>query len=375
MDSETNNTMYKPRPMNPEDKSYRDVMMMFSDQPIQPKYWFEDFGDYWSCSCGQINREETCSNCGLSRELLKKIFVIQKNADIKTSEKTSKKTPDATEEVVDTAPVVEEDPEVVEARLYKRRKKRTKIILAILIFLILLLGGALAAFYFYYVPELTKQEEENASATTNSLMKELPAVMKPIAGANFNVYRNAGDKHYEKKEYVEAIEYYNKALAMEQDESVRQKILAAKYSYVANNQEQGGKTFKKYLDELKKANYPGVENIYERTYNWKASIVSNTGQGDYSTDMDSISRSYTVFFHTTLSGGPPNEKLNLYYTLQWPDGTSERQSISAAKGSGEHVSTRCEYTFPKTANEVKMVYKIYNSEDDSLLASDSVSLL
>ena len=39
-----------PRPVKPEDESYRELMMRFTTHPVKPKYWFEEFGDHWTCS-------------------------------------------------------------------------------------------------------------------------------------------------------------------------------------------------------------------------------------------------------------------------------------------------------------------------------------
>ena len=378
---------YSPKPITPEDKSYREVMMLFSDHPVKPKYWFEEFGEYWTCSCGQINRGDACSNCGLDRELLRKLFT----SDFKDEDATKANTPEGSSrtdgEQAGSVAFVEETTDPVddnqdeepvfvdEQDLLKLRKRRTRRILIILIILILLLGGGLAAFYFYYLPELNRQDEAQANTVKDSLIRELPTVLTPMEEVEFDSYRNAGDIMYEKKDYVKAIEYYNKALKVKSDESVKKKIQAAKFSYVSDNQEEGGKTFNKYLNELKKANYPGINDIYERHYTWKASTVANTGYSDYSTDMSSIDRRNIVYFHTTFTGGPPDEELDLYYEVIWPDGTSERRSISGTKSEGETVTTNCQYTFPATAGESRLTYKIYNNADHKMLSSDSVTLL
>ncbi|MBQ3184508.1 MAG: hypothetical protein IJB54_00840, partial [Firmicutes bacterium] len=48
--------VYEPRPLTPDDDLYEDIIEQFATAPTKPKYWFEEFGDYWSCSCGHINR-------------------------------------------------------------------------------------------------------------------------------------------------------------------------------------------------------------------------------------------------------------------------------------------------------------------------------
>ena len=68
--------VYEPRPLTPDDEIYEDILEHFASAPTKPKYWFEEFGDYWSCSCGHINKGNSCKNCGLDRELLRSLFIL-----------------------------------------------------------------------------------------------------------------------------------------------------------------------------------------------------------------------------------------------------------------------------------------------------------
>ena len=52
--------IYEPRPLTPDDDIYEDIIEQFASAPTKPKYWFEEFGDYWSCSCGHINKGDRC---------------------------------------------------------------------------------------------------------------------------------------------------------------------------------------------------------------------------------------------------------------------------------------------------------------------------
>ena len=72
--------VYEPRPLTPDDEMYEDILEQFASAPTKPKYWFEEFGDYWSCSCGHINKGERCKNCGLERDLLRSLFILHKPA-------------------------------------------------------------------------------------------------------------------------------------------------------------------------------------------------------------------------------------------------------------------------------------------------------
>ena len=72
--------VYEPRPLTPDDDIYEDIIEQFASAPTKPKYWFEEFGDYWSCSCGHINKGDRCKSCGLERDLLRSLFILHKPA-------------------------------------------------------------------------------------------------------------------------------------------------------------------------------------------------------------------------------------------------------------------------------------------------------
>ena len=105
--------VYEPRPLTPDDEIYEDILEHFASAPTKPKYWFEEFGDYWSCSCGHINKGNSCKNCGLDRELLRSLFILHKPAD--TPGKLNKKLRKAKEQV--------DREETLEAERKRRRQK------------------------------------------------------------------------------------------------------------------------------------------------------------------------------------------------------------------------------------------------------------
>lgn len=105
--------IYEPRPLTPDDEIYEDILEQFASAPTKPKYWFEEFGDYWSCSCGHINKGDCCKNCGLERDLLRSLFILHKPAD--TPGKLNKKLRKAKEQV--------DREETMEAARKRRRQK------------------------------------------------------------------------------------------------------------------------------------------------------------------------------------------------------------------------------------------------------------
>ena len=64
----------KQRPINSNDKYYRQIMNDFSKKGAIPNYWYENAPDYWRCSCGQANNNEhfKCCYCNIEEEWLKK---------------------------------------------------------------------------------------------------------------------------------------------------------------------------------------------------------------------------------------------------------------------------------------------------------------
>ena len=91
--------VYEPRPLTPDDDIYEDIIEQLASAPTKPKYWFEEFGDYWSCSCGHINKGDRCKSCGLERELLRSLFILHKPAG--APGKLNKKLSKATKEKID----------------------------------------------------------------------------------------------------------------------------------------------------------------------------------------------------------------------------------------------------------------------------------
>ena len=541
-----------PRPITPEDNDYRDVMMVFSDEPVKPKYWFEDFGDYWSCSCGQINRGDTCSNCGLERELLRRIFVLHKpaagedsgigNARIGNTEignsgigdakgkstaggKVSSGSPNASgqagadhaeagrsgadrsedagsdaggsdagqERKSDTinmsshgsdadgkgpggtidlgkakkrlagkdsaaasgkgqdpapsdgdshgkipgdqapfrdgqtvvasdelrsglAAAVRQDDAgsghakdgaasgvrgIAEAKYrnstepkkskankpeaapeptgedeenYIRRKRRARGIVIFLTVLIFLLGGGLAGFYYVALPELQQNSEIRVNAAKDSVAHALPAGLYSLDDIHFRMLVNLGDTHVEGKKYEEAIDLFERALKLREDRSVRNRLLAAKYAFVVDHQENGGADFNKYLDELYEKNYPGIQKIYEQQFSWTASAIVNTSANDEDTDLESTGRANPIYFHNTVSGGPPDDSIDLYYEIIWPNGSSERKDVPSSKASGETVTIRCQYNSPAENDGGRLTFKLFNNDTHEMLVTDSILL-
>lgn len=379
---------HDPRPILPEDSSYREVMMLFSDQPVKPKYWFEEFGDSWTCSCGQFNKGDTCSNCGLDRDLLRRLFVVHraaKGGDGFVPAGEGDPLPEQPEgESAGEGPQADEDSSGnggsgASAPPPRKNKGCAIRMLVITIILLLILGCALAAFYYIFLPDIQAKDESRTKEIETHLTTALPEVLAPLHIISQETWLIAGDTMYDEKKFEKAVEYYVKYRDAKEggkkDKTLQKKILAAKFGYVSNTSDKGGKTFRRYMKDLLKAKYPGVQEIYDSTYKWSADIVSNNTAGDNTTDLSAVERDYTIYFHCTLTGGPPDVKIPLHYIVTWPNGSTDRGSIAGTYANGEDVTIRCNYTYPHKASDGDISVKLYNSNDHQVLATDSAQVL
>lgn len=145
--------IYEPRPLTPDDDIYEDIIEQFASAPTKPKYWFEEFGDYWSCSCGHINKGDQCKSCGLERELLRSLFILHKPAgspgklnkklnkaakaqvdkeeELQTSKENRRKQREAAgDDILSVIPIETDDSQMLsEPLLMKYQKQRVLIIL------------------------------------------------------------------------------------------------------------------------------------------------------------------------------------------------------------------------------------------------------
>lgn len=370
-------TNHKPRLVRPEDESYGELMMRFTAHPVKPKYWFEEFGDHWTCSCGQINKGEICTNCGLERDLLRKLFILHKPSSEAgaagegpdtagdTDNTVTLNIPKQTEESAFAAEDSGED---------EPMRGNTRLVIGVIIVATLLLLATGAFLYFVLLPEMQEQDAAKRDSVRISLTENLPLATAPLPSAQRKSYISAGDMLCDKGKYQRSLTYYNKAVDLKDDESVRQKILDAKFGYVQAHQDDGEDYFETYLNELVQAHYDGAQSIYNRYYAWDVTIVANNLENDFSTDMKNVNRNDTVYFHTTLTGGAPGESIRLYYQITWPDGTSETKDVDSSFHAGSHFSSRFQYAVPLFAKPGKLTFEIYNKDSHDLLGSDSIKL-
>ncbi len=395
---------HPPRPVKPEDESYGELMMRFTAHPVKPKYWFEEFGDHWTCSCGQINKGETCSNCGLERDLLRKLFILHKpDPDGNPSEQPADPSLfEGSDSAADGSPAQDgpkAGPGGAKAGGQKAGGQKAgscgaktgsgnssdssedtpsgghrNLILGLVIVIVLLLLGTGAFLYFVLFPEMQEQNDAKRDSVRISLCENLPVATAPIPKAQRKSYVSAGNMLCRKGKYQKSLTYYNKAADLKDDESIKQKILDAKFGYVKAHQEKGDGYFETYLNELVEAGYDGSRAIYDQYYAWHVNIVANNIKDDFSTDMENVNRSDMVYFHTTVTGGAPNDSLRLYYQIIWPNGNAETKDVDSTWSAGSHFTTRFQYAMPLLSKPGKLTFELYDKDSHDLLGTDSIKL-
>ncbi|MDO4870271.1 MAG: hypothetical protein Q4A65_08330 [Bacillota bacterium] len=349
---------FEPRPLRPDDAGYEDIMEQFTAAPTKPKYWFEEFGDYWSCSCGHLNKGDYCTNCGLTRELLRSLFILHK-----PGEEPGK---------YEGMPVKYEEVEVIVPK--GRLSSKQKMSIAIAIIGILLICGGLFSYFYMILPAMEKEAAENVKTTGDALQSGIQECVEETDNFFLNSYITAGDACMDDKHYESAISYYNKALQIDSTSEIKDMITEAKYQYVKSKKKDGGDKFERYLGELMGLEYKDVADIYKEYYAWHFKIVTNLSPEDYSTDLETASRADTIYFHVTVSGGPPESSINVYYDATWPNGNKSTDMIGSNWTDGSKGTARLSYPVPMFLKEGTLKFSIYDKNSQELLGSDSINL-
>ena len=354
-------TEFSLQPLNPADESYDDIMENFEEvmekmsaNPTKPKYWFKEQGDHWFCSCGQLNKGDYCTNCGLERELLRSLFFLHEPSG----------EPGKFEGM---------DINYTDVDMSKGMSSKFKLIIAIIIILILLAGTGIFSYFYVIKPNMEKEAAAKQGAAAESLKTNVVMCTSEMDSFVRNSYITAGDSCLKNEDYDQAIRFYGMAQSIKDTDDIKAKINDAKYAYVIAHKSEGGEKFEKYLNELYKANYSNIAEIYDEYYAWHVKIVANLSPDDYSSDISSASRSDIVYFHVSLSGGPPGETLDVYYKAKYPSGHEEIQQIGTGWKAGSKGSARCMYAVPLLGKEGKLTFNVLNKSTEEIIGSDSIT--
>ncbi len=345
---------FEPRPLTPEDAEYHDIMEQFTSTPTKPKYWYEESGDYWSCSCGTMNKGEKCNNCGLEREILRSLFFLHRPGDEPGS--------------YEGMPVKYEEVYIPKGKLTSKQK----MIISIIALLVIMVTVGIFSYLYLLQPAMEREKEKTSENVSEHLLSFLVQFDTTSDTFLFDSYVVSGDASLKDKKYDNALMFYTMAKKINDTDKINDKIAAAKFAYVSANLHKGGNKFETYLAELKDAAYPGINEIYYAYYKWKFDIVCNLSPDNYSDDISSASRSDTVYFHVTAGGGPPGETIDVYYEATWPNGGKEINMLGTGWKAGSREYARFSYPVPIMGQEGKFVFKIYNRTTKELLGTDSV---
>ena len=454
--------IYEPRPLTPDDDIYEDILEQFANAPTKPKYWFEEFGKYWSCSCGHINKGSACTNCGLDKELLRSLFILHKPADVPG--KLDKRLRGAKKQVDqedaqaekqrqrrqklqamqgDNPHVVPVEEEMTETAISKDTTKaantamtnpssevpipsaqapkhlsfKKKMLILIAILLILAAAGGAAVYKYFAAPAMQyedaielqksgkyekaiakfetlddykdcdehiwecyisigddyyddgKYEEAIETYDTAAKLKESNQIESKIR----KCYIGIGNRYYDNKKYEKAIDSYQTAMEIQDTDVLQEKINKCKFAYVEANKSQRSKQVETYLAELMAIKYAGIQEIYDDYYAWHVKIIANTTEDDYKNDVKTISRHDTAYFHVTLSGGEPSEKIEVYYEVSWPNGSKQVSNLNTKYKSGSKITARFQYPIPVLGREGKLTFTLYDKSTNEVLGSDAVT--
>jgi len=390
---------YEPRPLTPDDEIYDDIIEQFQAAPTKPKYWFEEFGDSWSCSCGTLNEEgDTCSSCGLERDLLRSLFILHKPEGTKSNHLQIQPIKDSRSK-----------------KLYGKTKRN--LIIAVCLCIILIIGCSLPLYIYLtgpapqyseagelmaggqYEKAITKYESLGDYKDSKELIRDCyikigdkqfettdyeAAIETYTTAADLEdseklqskireCYISIGNKQFENNEFKKAITSYSAAADITNSGDIQEKIHNCKFEYVKKYMSERTSEVEKYMSELMAVKYPGIEEIYDEYYAWHVSIIANTSETDFSSDKNVFSRKETVYFHTSLGGGEPNETLTLYYEVVWPDGASEIYTLDSTWKDGSNITARFQYPIPLFGKEGQLTFKLYNKSTNELMGSDSIT--
>ena len=152
----------------------------------------------------------------------------------------------------------------------------------------------------------------------------------------------------------------------------KEQIKTAKYGYVNANKNNHDNTTFKYLKELKSAGYKDSASIYKELYAWKATIIANDDE-DGTTNMSSISKYATAYFHVSLSGGEPGASTKVKYVKTTPDGSTYTDTWDDNWSDGYSGWTSWSYETPLYGKEGTLKIKVYDG-NGNMIGEHSVKI-
>lgn len=147
-----------------------------------------------------------------------------------------------------------------------------------------------------------------------------------------------------------------------------------KYQYVMDNLNNNDAKTYEYLSDLKQKDYKNSADIYEDLYEWKVTMIAiNSDEYDETTDMSTISKYDTVYFHFRLTGGKPNDSVRIRVTDIPPNGVADDYYFDDVWEDGDILWYSWGYNDPEYGSTGTLQCRFYD-EDDNLIGVGSVYL-
>lgn len=125
---------------------------------------------------------------------------------------------------------------------------------------------------------------------------------------------------------------------------------------------------------LADSGYKDSKTIFDEAYAWDIKVYLSNKENDFSfesqykinfNDTDKVSRKDKMYFTVCLEGGMPDEELEVYYKISFPDTPSKKESFSLCVG--EYICPYFWYTSPSNAPTGSGTFRIYNAKTDKVL--------
>lgn len=229
--------------------------------------------------------------------------------------------------------------------------------------------------------EDSEQYREIIYNYAQKLMDEKYYSVAKVYFAKFSGYSDAEQKVNEcdyqigcylldKEKYRDAIEAFEH---IENYRDSKEKLKEAKYQYVMDCNCGDGFFCYDYLKELKTIKYKDSEEIFKKRFAWKVDIVVNDDEEDGTTDMTSISKYSYWYVHVKLTGGEPDEQVQLKCTAYYPSGYIGTYQWEGKGVNGSIATCWFWYTNPVHGKQGDLKLKVFDG-NGNLLGEKTVKI-